>query len=97
MTKVTKHNHTHKYYKAKLGKKIIYRCAVPNCPHYVMRELVLNRMSICWSCGDPFILPHAISLLQSKPVCKECSSKRKKPVEVDIPAEALANILGKFD
>lgn len=78
-------SHTHKYFKSFIGwgrnKKEIYRCALPDCPHYVFTNLVLMRNSICWNCGKEFVLPKAISLLTSKPWCPECAKKRKKKPE----------------
>lgn len=93
MSKLVPHK-VHKYRKAKLGNKIIYRCMIPDCPHYVRRELVTSRMSICWNCNQPFILPGAPSLLKSMPWCKECEKKRKvKEVEVPIPQDIMAKLM----
>jgi hypothetical protein len=76
---VTKHK-VHKYQKAKLkpSGKIIYKCILPGCPHYVFPEFVLNREAMCNECSDTFVMPHAVSSLISKPVCFSCAAKRKK-------------------
>ncbi len=86
----------HKYYKMLLGKKIVYKCAVPDCAHYVLRELVLNRISICWNCNKPFTLPKAISLLTSKPWCPECQKTRKVKKEITIPTDVMSRIMENF-
>lgn len=89
----------HKYKKARLGKKIIYRCVIPGCAHYVFRELVLNKISLCWKCNEPFVMPRAASLLKTNPVCDSCSDlrKKKKPEQaVEIPADIMDRILSNF-
>ena len=90
----------HKYKKALLGKKVIYRCIIPDCSHYLHRDLVTNHLCLCWRCNQPFVLPKAPSLLKSKPVCEQCEDLRKtKKVEAELPSipdDVMARILGSF-
>jgi hypothetical protein len=76
------YDHTHKYYKSYIGwgknRKIVYRCALPKCPHYVHEVGAILKASICWRCNKEFVLPKAISLLTSKPWCPDCAKLRKK-------------------
>jgi len=47
--------HVHKYMRVKLGKKkdfIVFKCMIPGCTHYLQRDLVVGRESICWVCGE---------------------------------------------
>ena len=75
--------HIHKYHKEFLGKKktVIWKCAFPDCTHFVYTGLVLGKQSVCWNCGDIFILPKIESKLISEPWCEECSVERKKAPE----------------
>lgn len=65
--------HTHKYGQVKLGSNgyTVYKCFLPNCPHYVRKELALGRFSICWKCGGTFIMT-ATSIERLKPKCLDC-------------------------
>jgi hypothetical protein len=71
-------NHIHKYQRAKLGSKyIIYKCTLPDCSHFIRKELVPGRRSICWYCNEPFILTKA-SLRLKSPNCGCRKSNRVK-------------------
>lgn len=95
MSKALVKHKVHKYYKARVGKMIVYRCALPDCSHYLRKELVTNHMSLCFRCNQPFMLPKAPSLLKAKPWCDECEKTRKaKQSEVEIPDELMKKILG---
>ena len=54
----TKDHEIHKYYQSKFKTSgtVIYRCGLEGCPHFVYEPLILNRLSICWRCGDSFVL-----------------------------------------
>jgi hypothetical protein len=83
--------HTHKYFRDDIGIKksyIVYRCAVPDCYHYIPENQIIGRKSICFRCGDEFVVSH----LLAKQTCPNCDSvrgnpnwKRDKPsIEVDL-------------
>lgn len=86
---MAKKTHIHKYYRTTLtpergrhgkikGKKI-WRCGLPSCTHYVFdKHLVVGRQSICWACGEPFILTNP-ALRRAKPTCG-CKLKENKDV-----------------
>lgn len=97
MSKALAAHKIHKYKKALLGKKIIYKCILPDCPHYLLRELVTNKLCLCHNCNNPFVLPKAPSLLKSKPWCPACEETRKVKKDVpNIPEDAMARIMGAF-
>lgn len=67
-------SHIHKYHRVKLGKQkqyTVYKCALPDCAHYVGKELARGRRSICWQCGNDFVLS-AYSIRLAKPYCPNC-------------------------
>jgi len=72
-----KHKHkVHKYMRVEWGKKnsVIWRCVLPDCSHYVSEGFALNRASLCWLCGEEFILTTK-KLARKKPKCDACQSR----------------------
>lgn len=81
----------HKYYRVVLGKLkdyIVYKCALPNCSHFVQRELAVNRQSLCWKCERPFILSLR-DLTLAKPICKDCKVPKEEKVVENKTTELL--------
>ena len=68
--------HIHKYQKAKLGNFVVFKCMLPGCPHYIRRELVIGRESICWNCNTKMILTMANTVLK-RPTHEECRGRRE--------------------
>lgn len=69
--------HCHKYYRVDIGQRkpyVVYRCALPRCTHYLQRELITAKESICWECGERFIVTKA-NLNQEKLRCMACVSR----------------------
>lgn len=87
-----KQKHIHKYMRVKWGKKgtLIFKCMLPNCPHYKPYELVRNSKSICWKCGVPFVMNLA-AMQRKKPKCPKCTG-RPEPKAVVSDKEILENI-----
>ena len=87
MTKLRKNDHVHKYIRVKLGDKehIVFKCALPNCPHNLAKDLVEGRLSICWRCNEAFVITKAQINLK-RPHCLNCTKykkvKKEKVVEV---------------
>lgn len=83
--------HIHKYFLAKLGKKRdyhIYACALPNCPHRIEKALSSNRESICWKCGEKFMLYKA-KYDRVKPICMKCANPTASNANLDLLMEEL--------
>jgi hypothetical protein len=76
------YKHTHKYEKKDVGKVdkevIVYACALPGCTHYLRPELLNNKFSICWKCGETFIIRRDKNGFMKKPWCDECRESLKK-------------------
>lgn len=87
----TKHIHKLKRLKFKSGN-IIFFCALPDCSHKTNIALALGKRSICWRCGEPFIM-NEYSLRLAKPHCDNCH-KPKNQTEIILNSAALG---GKTD
>ena len=72
--------HTHKYELILLGQKgdyPVYRCALPDCTHYLRKVLGLGKSSLCWKCGETFVLTSKLRETK-RPKCEPCRSGVKK-------------------
>jgi hypothetical protein len=77
-----KYQHTHKYERTELGTKgyEIYKCMLPDCPHYVPVQTAVGRLSLCWGGG----CHHAVMLTRDmvmydkirRPFCSDCKAER---------------------
>jgi len=67
--------HAHKYYYGlKVGGDLVWACAFPHCNHYMpkhMEERVIDKLSICWKCGEEFVLESQL-MNRQKPICVDC-------------------------
>ena len=69
MTK-TQHIHKFKRLRYKSGNEIFF-CALPDCNVKLNISLALGKRSICWRCGESFIMTE-YSLRLAKPHCDNC-------------------------
>lgn len=57
---MTKYTHVHQYYLTRMGQKKtwkVYKCAMAGCPHFLPDyKMAYGRQSVCWECGDIFII-----------------------------------------
>lgn len=84
MTKPDK-NHIHKFKKLryKSGNETFF-CTLPDCNVKLNPALALGKRSLCWRCGEPFIL-NEYSLRLMKPHCDACHKpKNTKTEEIEI-------------
>lgn len=73
-----KHIHKLRRLVHKSGNKIFF-CALPDCNYKINVALALGKRSICWRCGEPFLITE-YSLRLAKPHCDLCH-KSKKEIE----------------
>lgn len=77
--------HTHKYRRVKIGKNkdyTVYRCMLGGCSRYMEPALIVGEASICWYCGDKFIIwKPSNNPVPVKPHCHNCTGKgiKNKP------------------
>ena len=68
--KKNKHTHQLKRLKYKSGS-VIFFCALPDCTFKINISLALGKRTICWRCGDTFIMTE-YALRLAKPHCVKC-------------------------
>lgn len=79
--------HIHKYHKITLGYGRVWSCAIPECSHFMPRNMearVIGKASLCWSCGNQFVLDEN-NMKQDRPVCVNCDKS------VERVSDALAH------
>lgn len=67
-------DHIHKYMRVINDRNkdyIVYKCMFPGCPHWLRKELLLGRESICWICNTSMFL-NAADLSMKKPRHYNC-------------------------
>lgn len=89
-----KYKHIHKYQKFEWGRKrtIIWRCILPNCPHYLHPEFIVGKQSICHRCDEVFLLSKD-KLARAKPLCDICSGRGTKEKHMDLDFESLDKLI----
>src|ERR1035437_8869214 len=71
----TEHIHKFKRLIYKSGNSIFF-CATPDCKQKISIPLALGKRSICWRCGEPFVM-NEYSLRLAKPHCDACHKPKK--------------------
>lgn len=75
MSSIGSRKHTHRYMKV----DNIWYCSLSDCTHYMPRNMklgILGKKSICWNCGDEFILDER-AMKDEKPICFDCTPEGK--------------------
>jgi hypothetical protein len=80
---VRTHKGAHKYLRRKLGKHdqyVVWACVLPDCTHYIAEAFVIGKKSICWRCGDEFVINARTKELY-KPHCRDCTRSKAEDVQ----------------
>lgn len=87
--------HIHKYIRDKFRTGTqIYKCVLPGCSHYILAQFVINKVSICWRCGEDFVINKRASDLK-KPTCDDCvKSFKPKKIKDDLVADFVDKLVG---
>lgn len=83
-----KHTHKLKRLKYKSGNTIFF-CTLPDCTFKINQALALGKRSLCWRCGEPFIMTE-YSLRLVKPHCENCHKSKVPWVYEPNPTEISA-------
>jgi len=64
----------HKYMRIKYGGRDAFKCQLPKCTHFLTHaELAIGRESLCWRCGNSFIIKRTDASFYAKKLkCGEC-------------------------
>jgi hypothetical protein len=92
----TEHIHKFKRLIYKSGNSIFF-CATPDCKQKISIPLALGKRSICWRCGEPFVM-NEYSLRLAKPHCDACHKPKKIDEKLDdimiaVSPEAIDELL----
>ena len=68
-------NHVHTYVKYK-SRPRFYRCDAPNCTHFLDKDALVGKLSLCTECGAQMILTSE-DLKRVRPRCINCSDTVK--------------------
>ena len=78
------HTHKLKRLKYKSGNTIFF-CCLPDCTFKTNIALALGKRSLCWRCGQEFILSE-YSLRLAKPHCENCHQPKNGVYqEIEVP------------
>lgn len=83
---MAKTTHVHKFrrHTYKSGNTM-YFCALPDCNAKIAPNLTLGKRSICWRCGDDFIM-NEYSIRLAKPHCNACHKPKNATLD-EIPID----------
>ena len=69
--------HTHKLRRVRYNSgRTMYFCVLTDCSFKINPMLAFGKRSICWRCGEEFIMGE-YTLKLAKPHCGDCHSPRK--------------------
>jgi len=87
-----KKQHTHKYIRSKFKQSgtRIYKCILPGCHHYILEEFIEGKISVCWYCGEDFVIGKRAKRLK-KPHC-DCV-RRANRARNDIVEDFVGSLL----
>jgi len=92
-----KSQHVHKFKRItyKSGNQIFF-CALPDCNKRISTSLALGKRSLCWRCGESFIM-NEYSCRLAKPHCENCHKPKKIEEKIDeiLPSLSLADRLSQ--
>lgn len=98
MAKKKTHKGAHKYRRIQWRSRqktdtayYVFKCQIPGCTTFKVRELVIGDMCICWRCEDTFQMTYASTYL-AKPHCPKCT-ETKGPVNIDSVISNLDKLL----
>jgi len=72
------------------GSKIFF-CALPKCTKKLKIGLALGKESICWRCGEPFIM-NEYSIRLAKPHCEDCHKSKDEPQHIELVKDFVGDI-----
>lgn len=75
------HIHKLKLHRHKSGNAIFF-CALPDCTFKTNIALALGKRSLCWRCGETFVMTE-YSLRLIKPHCDACHKSKSVSAKLD--------------
>ena len=83
--KKPKHVGPHKYQRIEWGKNgtHVWRCVLPDCTHYLHKEMVKGKRSLCHKCGATFLMTTE-HILREKPKCENCIDRKDRGLSLNL-------------
>lgn len=79
MAKKPEHIHKFKKLRYKSGNEVFF-CALPDCSQKINISLALGKRTLCWRCGEPFIMTE-YSLRLVRPHCENCHKSKNAIID----------------
>lgn len=99
MKKPSRFKHdVHKYTRVerigKNGLRVLWRCTLPNCRHYLADDMIVGQLCVCNRCELEVFVMERIHQGMKKPHCDSCTRpyKRSKPEDGPSVADIAANL-----
>ncbi len=89
-----KHIHKFKRIKYKSGNMIFF-CALPDCNHKMNTALALGKRSLCWRCGEPFIM-NEYSIRLAKPHCENCHKPKNSITREEVTENSSISLADRL-
>lgn len=86
-----KHIHKLRKHVHKSGNAVLF-CAMPDCHYKINPALALGKRSICWRCGEEFIM-NEYSLRLTKPHCEKCHKPKKNKNESQVEIQFIPPVM----
>ena len=85
---MAKKNHVHKFKRRRYKStgSSIYFCVL-DCDFKIEIPFALGKRSICWRCGNEFVM-NKYSIRLAEPHCEDCN-RQKVPTEMPTPVDDL--------
>lgn len=92
--------HIHKYMHQQLKVIKVWRCAAPECSHWMpphLEDLLMGRFSVCWNCNETFPLDER-AMQDEQPVCINCivPDMEEKLEENMTPQQKMIEVLKRM-
>jgi hypothetical protein len=84
-------DHVHTYERIPSEKTTRYKCADPDCSHVIMKTQLKGKRSLCWGCGNAFILTSE-HLKRARPHCG-CFNDKPDNEGREVEIDAVENLI----
>jgi hypothetical protein len=84
----------HRYMRVEQGTRVLWRCTMPNCRHFLVGEMVVGQLTKCNRCNIAEFQMKKAHLSYKRPHCVNCTKGYRKAIHEDVP---IATIMENLD